>query len=89
MYATPLLNILPRATPNLTNLRHQLQDSAIAGRDIDTSERDTKTHLKKHKKVALCDPSVAPRKTFGCQADHASCQSARPRDRKLSRPWCW
>lgn len=39
MCPTPLLTVLPRATPKLTNLRHQLQHSATAGRDIDTSEK--------------------------------------------------
>ena len=42
MRPTPLLNVLQTATPNLTDLRHQLQHSATAGRDIVTSERDTK-----------------------------------------------
>jgi hypothetical protein len=58
MRPSPLLNVVSRATPNLTNLRRQLQHSATAGRDMDTSEKT------QNKKVALYDPSVAPQKTF-------------------------
>ena len=85
MYPTPLLNVLPRATPNLTNLRHQLQHSATAGRGKDTSERDTKTHLKKHKKVALYDPSIAPQTDLRLSSGSRSCRSA-PRPRQEAQP---